>query len=712
MRFCLQLLLLICCCTSTALGQARTKVTLVLSAGTAKPGDTVWAGVELEMPTHWHTYWKNSGDLPGANTKIQWQLPTGVIAGETQWPVPEKTEVSGITSYVYNNHVVLVTPLKLGGNVTGPLEIKAKVSWTECDRECIQGKANVSATLNIGSQTDRSLSAMVIDEARFKVPPPATNVATAYWEKAGSADERPLIIEWKTNGIAADFFPYPAEDYEMPGTNVASEVQGKIQLHRTVKRSDEKTEWPKEIRGVLVSKPNTPEAAGYEVVIPVTAATSSQVSSPAPNSAIKSAEPLSIGFLLGKLFAAFLGGLILNIMPCVLPVIALKIFGFVQQSKESPGQVFKLGLTYTLGVLVSFLILAAVVIGFQKAGGAASWGMQMQYPHYRLALTIVAVLVALNLFGLFEITLSGRAIGAASELTNKQGVAGAFFNGVLATALATPCTAPFLAPAVGFAFGQPPYVIVLLFVAIALGLASPYLLLSWRPNWLKFLPKPGAWMEKFKVAMGFPMLAAGIWLFSLTAPSFGEDGELGLGLFLLMLALALWIWGQFVQRGLRRKTLAAIFAMVVLVAGYGYGLENLMHWRKPVKRHTTSTATDPNKIPWQIWSAEAVEKARAAGHPVLIDFTAKWCLTCEVNKKTSIEVDEVRKKLKEIDAVAFIGDNTDPDPAIVAELKKYERAGVPLVLVFPADPQKPAIALPDGLFTAGTLLEALEKATK
>ena len=244
------------------------------------------------------------------------------------------------------------------------------------------------------------------------------------------------------------------------------------------------------------------------------------------------------------LLYAFIGGLILNLMPCVLPVIALKILGFVSEANSEPRRVRKLGLIYALGVLISFLALAAVVIGVKAAGHHAGWGMQFGSPVFIVCLTTLVTLVALNLFGVFEVTLGGRALDTAGELASKHGRSGAFFNGVLATTLATPCTAPFLAPALGFAFSQIASVIVLIFLTVGLGLASPYVLLSWNPAWLKFLPKPGAWMEKFKIAMGFPMLATVVWLFNIAASSYGKN-VLWLGVFLVVVAFAAWIFGEF-----------------------------------------------------------------------------------------------------------------------------------------------------------------------
>ena len=413
------------------------------------------------------------------------------------------------------------------------------------------------------------------------------------------------------------------------------------------------------------------------------------------------------------LLSAFLGGLILNIMPCVLPVIALKVLGFVNQTKESPARGKMLGLIYGIGVLVSFLVLAGLAIGVQKAGGLASWGMILQNQTFRVVLTVLITLVALNLFGLFEITLSGSVMGAAGNLSAKEGVSGAFFNGVLATILATPCTAPFLAGAIGFAFTQRPTIIILMFLMAGLGLAAPFVILCWNPNWLKILPRPGAWMEKFKIAMGFPMLATAVWIFWFTAPRFGKSGVLWLGLFLVILSAAAWVWGEFVQRGRKRRGLAITISVLLLAGGYVVALEKKLNWRVPttISAGGTSLKESPDGIDWQPWSPEAVAKARADGHVVMVDFTADNCLNCQVNKASSLEIPATRAKLKELSAIAFLGDFTDQDPRIAAELRRYERAGVPLVLVYPRDLNAPVIVLPP-ILSPGIILDALEKAAK
>ena len=412
------------------------------------------------------------------------------------------------------------------------------------------------------------------------------------------------------------------------------------------------------------------------------------------------------------LLYAFLGGLILNVMPCVLPVIALKILGFVGQAKDEPRQVRKLGLTYALGVLVSFLVLAGLVIGVKAAGHQAGWGMQFGNPQFLVLLTALVTLVALNLFGLFEINPGGRVMGAAGTLASKHGPAGAFFNGVLATILATPCTAPFLGAALGFAFTQAAGIIVLMFLVVGLGLASPYLILSWQPAWLKFLPKPGAWMERFKVAMGFPMLATAMWLFSLIPLHYGKR-SLWLGLFLVILALAAWVYGEFVQRARTHRGLGMAAALVLLIGGYLYAVEGQLQWRSPATEPALagSLKEGPDGIGWQRWSPAVVAQARSQGHPVFVDFTADWCLTCQANKRIAIDIPSVRAKLKQTSALALLGDYTRLPDDITAELNRFGRAGVPLVLVYPKNPNQPPAVLPEVL-TPGTVLDALDRAAR
>jgi thiol:disulfide interchange protein DsbD len=697
-----------------------TKAQLLLSDVAARPGQTVWAGVRLEMGEGWHTYWRNPGEA-GKSTTIEWVLPKGVTAGQVLWPAPEVHVSGGITTFVYHRETILLTPLNLTDQVpAGDFHVRAKINWLECKEVCVPGSAEVQARLTVSAAPGPSAHGPLLELWRRRIP--LTNPkleATATWEGPADTNQRFLIIEGVCHdGFApSDFLPYESASFEVnPTVEPLPAAPGKFRLRKEVKRLEQG--FPGRLAGIVLEPGKEGKApVAFEVELKPREPRSSPSSDTggAGLSGLRAGGDSARGLalLLGMLGLAFLGGLILNIMPCVLPVIALKILGFVRQSKEAPEQVRKLGLVYCAGVLASFISLAVIVITVRQTGGSVTWGIQMQNPHFRLGLLLVVILVALNLLGVFEVTLGSRVIGAAAAKAPREGLAGAFFNGVLATALATPCTAPFLTVALGFAFTQPAGVILLMFVTTAAGLATPYFLLSWQPGWLRFLPKPGPWMAHFKTVMAFPMLATGVWLFDLTAPSFGEGGPLWLGLFLVVLALVAWIWGQFVQQAVTRRGLARAISLGLLAVSYFWVLEGQLHWRSPSpgSRPLEILKGAPDSIPWQRWSAEAVDAARAAGHPVLVDFTAKWCLTCKSNKKLALETQSVRARLKQVGAVAFLADNTDLDPAIATELKRYGRAGVPLVLVFPADRRQPATVLP-ALLTPGIVLAALDKATQ
>jgi thiol:disulfide interchange protein len=679
---------LVCFVLTLASAQAaHTQAQLVLADDAAKAGETVLAGVHLKMESGWHTYWKNPGEA-GMATKIEWHLPAGVTAGEIQWPLPEKLPPAEVTTFGYQGEVVLLVPLKLAADVKpGALALSAKVSWLECKEQCIPAGGDVQATLNVGAETKPSADAELLKQWQSKLPR-ANKVFSfkVHWDKKVDDDTRTLIIEGmqvaadKTLAIdKADFFSNTNDDYEIQGAVEKLPVSSGFAFRKTVVKIQK---WPSRISGLVVLEGNG-QRNGFELDEPI----AGDLRAAAPPAAAPS-KPLG-----QMLLYAFIGGLILNIMPCVLPVIALKILSFVGEARNDPRRVRNLGMVYTLGVLVSFLVLAGAVIALKAAGHKVGWGFQFSDTRFVMAMTILVVLVALNLFGIFEVTLSGRAMGAAGTLAAKHGAGGAFFNGVLATVLATPCTAPFLGVALGFAFAQSTGIILLIFLSVGLGLALPYLVLSFQPSWLKFIPKPGAWMEKFKHFMGFPMLATGVGLFILAGNS-NKGTMLWFGFFLVALALGVWIWGEFVQRGTKRRGLAAVVS-IFLVGGMG----------------AYAVTRGPDQIQWQPWSSAAVAQAQSEGHPVLVDFTADWCLTCVANKRLAIEVPSVRSKLKQIGAVNLVGDYTHQPTAMTDELNRYQRAGVPLVLIFPGKPNAEPVVLPEVL-TSGIVLSALDQASK
>jgi len=695
---------------------ANTTVSLILDHDSAKPGETVLAGIRLQMNPGWHTYWKNSG-RSGEPTVIKWKLPEGVTAGSILWPLPHVLPDPDFTTYVYEDEAVLLVPLKISANAPqGQMIIKAKAAWQECEKYCTHGDGEVQASLEIGAESKISSSSSLLNEWKNKTPlslPPDS--VSASWEKGNSNNVRNLVIRLTedSGALRSDFLPYISDTYDtkVEVLPLAGVLPGRG-FQKTIKNDNE--EWPKEVPGVLIQYLPGEKTVTYEVTLkPTLTKTDATTAKPETSPAALPIVARDERSLLLMLFNAFVGGLILNVMPCVLPVIALKILGFVHETKSAPEKMKKLGLVYGAGVLASFLALAVMVISVKQLGHAASWGMQFQNSQFVVLMTTLVLLVALNLFGVFEVNLSGGIMGTAGNLASKSGYSGAFMNGVLATILATPCTAPFLGTALGFAFLQPAPIIILIFLTVGAGVASPYIVLSFKPSWLKFLPKPGVWMEKFKMIMGFPMLATVIWLFTLATPAFGDNGDLFLGLFLVIVGLIAFIWGQFVQRGRSGQTTAMVVCAMIAFAAYAYFLEHQLHWRHPagVSASTKTSPQGKDGIDWQPWSSEAVAEARKLGHPILVDFTAKWCLVCQLNKKSSIEIPEVQKRLKDLHAIAFIEDSYEKNDVVVHELNSHQRAGVPLVLVYPKDPSKPPVVLPE-LLTPSIVLDALDAAAK
>jgi thiol:disulfide interchange protein DsbD len=698
--------LVLFCLAAPAVEAAHTEARLLLADETAQPGSTVLAGIELHMESGWHTYWKNPGDS-GSATDVQWQLPAGVKAGSLQWPPPHKVPESGLTTYTYEDRVVLLVPLSLAKDVpTGPLTLKATVTWLECKTTCIQRHQDIQATLTVGSETKPSKDSDLLRTWQEKMPKLGDSLsARASWDSGGNNNSRKVLIEWSSTTKDADFFPDSSDAYEVQSaTERLPGDSGTVRLRKEVKKLS--GDWPKSLPGLAVDGVGQNQVA-YEVNPSLPGSGASTTSARSTGTSSSAPSPLTpLGLVL---IYAFLGGLILNVMPCVLPVIALKILGFVSQAKDAPRVVRKLSLIYTLGVLASFLVLAGVVLALKAAGKSVGWGFQFANPYFLVLMTALVTLITLNLFGVFEVILGGKTMSAAASLSSKHGATGAFFNGLLATVLATSCSAPFLAIAAGFASAQKPLLIVTVFLMIGVGLASPYLVLSWHPAWLRWLPKPGPWMEKFKIAMGFPMLGAAVWLCSLLTIHYGERAW-WMAVFLVFLAVAAWVYGTFVQRGVRGRGFAAIISLVLLLAGYAYAIESGLRWREPLAEtagEPTAKET-PRGIAWQKWSREAVAQARAAGHPVVVDFTAKWCPTCNTIVKPTLENHSVQQKLQEINAVALLANYSRQPPDITEELQRFGRAGVPLVLVYPRNPDAAPIVF--DLVTKDSLIEALDRA--
>ncbi len=419
----------------------------------------------------------------------------------------------------------------------------------------------------------------------------------------------------------------------------------------------------------------------------------------------------------GYFALAILGGFILNFMPCVLPVIAIKIISLMEQVNDDPGRVRLQGLTFAAGILSSFLVLGGVVLAARAAGQTVGWGFQMQYPPFVIAMATIILVFSLSLFGLFYVTVSpGQA--QIDKLASKEGLTGTFFKGVLATVLSTPCTAPALGPAVGFAFAQPPMTILAIFEAVGFGMSLPYLLLTINPKWLRFIPKPGVWMEKFKESMGFVLLATVAWLLSVVGAQAGSSGVESVGYFLTGVAFAVWIVARFTDLTSTSQRKAVVWSISALVIGLCLYFFILTHPELmgassaeigAAKTSATKTAVTESGITWQPFTIEDLDKNISANKTILLDFTADWCLTCKVNERAVLDSAPVVEQLKALNVVTMKADWTRRDAAISKLLQKFQRSGVPLYVVFPAGRGSSPIVLPE-VITPSLVVDKLKEA--
>lgn len=409
---------------------------------------------------------------------------------------------------------------------------------------------------------------------------------------------------------------------------------------------------------------------------------------------------------LGALAAAFVGGMLLNLMPCVLPVLSLKIFGFVQQAGQDRKRIWRLGMAYAAGTMSTFLVLALVVIGVQVAGFSVGWGFQFQHPLFVIAMVTLITVMSLSLFGVFYVQLSGGS--AIDKLAQREGYVGAFGKGVSATILSTPCTAPFLGSALGFAFAQPWWGVIAIFLTIGAGLSAPYLLLCWKPGWMKFLPKPGDWMERFKEAMGFLMLASAAWLLFVLGRQSGAELVSATVTFLLTVSASAWMIGRFADFNAtgRRRLVVWILALLMAAGSFWYFVVPALN----AENASLHTAQVVNGVKWEPYSEQALQKHLSEGKVVFVDFTADWCLTCKLNERV-ITGQVVADRMRKDNVVVLRADWTRGDPEITRQLTRFGRSGVPLYVVFsPKRPSQPQV-LPE-LITTQTVLDALDSASK
>jgi thiol:disulfide interchange protein DsbD len=687
------------------------KARLVSETSAIAPGQTVWVALELNIRDGWHTYWRNPGDS-GQATNLSWTLPPGVTAGDIVWQTPHRFEIAPLVNYGYAKHVMHLVPITAPKDlkVGAPLTLSAKASYLVCADVCIPEEANLELQLptSASAGTADPGDAALFTAARLEVP-----VAAPATTSARIKDGQLVIMlgkEWgdtlgQIKSLA--FFPYDDGAIEYAAPQTLTRSKDAVELSMKLGYQPPQTHI---VGGVLVA---TEQSGNDTVSVPLTIAANfsgapavgavAATATAAPATAAANAAPAAPGgetlSLPWLLLLAIAGGMILNLMPCVFPVLSIKAIGLVAQAKKHPAAVRAKGLMFAAGVIASMLALATVLLALRAGGEEIGWGFQLQSPLFVTLLVYLLLAVGLNLSGVFEI--GGGLAGVGDGLTRGDSYHAAFFTGVLATLVATPCSAPFMAVAVGAALAQPAPVALSIFAALGVGLSLPYLLVSFVPWLRRALPKPGAWMDTLKQVFAFPMYGSAAWLLWVLAQ---QTSPLGLGAALggaILVALAAWAY----QKSKGSSTGGRISALVTAVVAV------LLAVLLPVRYAGDAVAAQPGMPAavgdiWIPYDAAKIAALTAEGRPLLVNFTASWCLTCLVNERSAFADAAVQAVFRDKGVTLMKGDWTNRDPQITKALAAFNRAGVPLYLAYNSAPGavKPVV-LPQ-LLTAAVVRDA------
>ena len=668
-------------------GRELVQAKLVANVTAVVPGKPFTVGLLLQMVPNWHTYWKFPGDA-GIPTEIKWKLPEGWKAGEIQWPIPLKLDEPGdIQIYGYHDEVLLMQEITPPASLKdSTVQLPAEANWLVCEKICIPGSASLKLDLPVAEKS-ASANEEIFSRYRRSLPQnwPDPKVARASWKRQGAELQLTVESAALASYPSADFFPLPEPTVVVSHPKTERGADGKITFRIPIETADKNLS---ALNGIVVFGQRENGAGRNAWALNAPAVT--------PSSPVFS-EGLAKFLLFG-----FLGGLILNLMPCVLPVISLKIFGFVQQAGQDRRRILRSGLAFIAGIFAWFIGLALFLIALKSAGREITWAFQFTNPYFVVLMSAVVLVFALNLFGVFEISLPQFASRGVLGWTAREGEVGSFFEGVFATVLATPCTAPFLGTALGFAFTQSGWTILLMFLAIATGMASPYFLLSAQPAWLRLLPKPGAWMVHVKQLMGFLLLATLLFLLAVLGAERGVEAIIWTACFLLVLSLVCWMKGAFmVPTASTTARLVSLVLMLLLVLGSAYYfIGEKFAAAKTVSAETQTVGG------WQPFTPQLLETELKQGHAVFVDFTAAWCLTCKFNEANVLEAGAVRDAFQRHGITKIKADWTNADPAITKILKQFGRPGVPMYVLYPGNHAEP-ILFPE-LLTQNLILEKLE----
>jgi thiol:disulfide interchange protein DsbD len=663
------------------------KVELLAEPASIKPGEPFTVGIKLSMKEHWHTYWRNPGDS-GEPTQVSWKLPRGFVAGDLEWPAPSLIRVGPVASFGYEGEAILLAritpPRDLRSGTT--VQLAAHVAYLVCEKICIPDEASVSVSVPVSESSASSPTNAVFDAARSRLPQPSP------WRATFSPEENAITLLLRAQGVqgdairAAQFFPYDNTLID----NAAQQVlrtDGPDTLI-SIKRSQIAKSIPQRIDGVLVLQEDVGGmTALHAFVIEAT---------PSGGVAAKDGGMT----LLYAVISALIAGVILNLMPCVFPVLSIKILHLTEHRAETPRRVRLHGIAYALGVLACFTILAGVLHGLRAAGAEIGWGFQLQSPLMVASLAFIMFALGLSLSGVLSIGTSLTRVGG-SRLLQQGGLSGSFFAGALATVVATPCTAPFMGASIGFALTQPFVVGLAVFLALGLGLALPFLILAFVPSLRRLLPRPGRWMETLKKLLAFPLYATVAWLIWVLSFQVGATGLLAALAGLVLIAFGAWAHhfsqGQSAVSGRVFQGVAAgsVIGAIALAIVIGQG--------SPAGRNVEVSSSAGSEA----FSDQKLNALLASGEHVFVNMTAAWCITCLVNERTTLSSGAVREAFANKRVTYLKGDWTNRNPEITRLLEKFGRSGVPLYVLYRGGDNEPVL-LPQ-ILTQSLVLEAVAK---
>jgi thiol:disulfide interchange protein DsbD len=676
--------------SATRVSTPHLSAEFVSSRKSVSPGEEFYAGVLFKIIPEWHIYWKNPGDS-GEAPRFKWKLGADATASEIFWPAPKRIPLSVLANYGYEHEILLPVKMRAPSTTAGRMTVELEAEWLVCKEECIPEKGRFATEIEVGESRAEADHAQLFENTLSSVPR-SIEVTGAFY--TGSPSEGVQVhlplAPFNLSLEEARFEIFPTNDGVFEAGQAFVENHAADALEFRLTTSAQTLSLPERMGFVLTATPLVD--GGVPVSFEFTLAKG------------VAASRESIGFW-WALVGAFIGGLLLNLMPCVLPVLSLKAFSVLSSYKDKSSSLKREGLAYAAGILVSFWVLAGLLLLLRAGGEALGWGFQLQNPVFVLAMFWLFVVLSLNFFGVFEL---GEALqawsGRVSSKGESSGAAASFMSGVLATLIATPCTAPFMGSAVGLALALPALQSLLIFTSLAVGMALPVLVIYLRPSLLSALPRPGAWMESFKQFMGFPMLATALWLLWVYGLQSGLDSVVRALFAALALALLLWTSGRFASS---KKKLVFVAVLVAAFVSLAWPLVAL-----PEKSTSQSSAKgDYSGLEYEAYSRERLEKALLdEKRPVYVDFTAAWCLTCQVNKRVVFPDPDIQELFRKKRILILKGDWTDKNPSLLAELERFGRSGVPLNLYYePSKAESPHVF--DSLLRPAVVLDAIRQAS-